>query len=200
MPLPNVFWPDNVYLLHRSAVDLEDPYLNAIKERALHGPPVEFYPREAVREGPPAGAALHALEERVLWLTDSAPAPAPVRAYFESVPPRLPLRSGGVVPDVRWREWSYNDFELDVTAGADGYLVVRQIADPHWRISVDGRPVSPVRADFAAMAFPIASGRHTIRMDYRPLARRLFWPAGLVLTGTFIAMLGGAFVARRREA
>jgi hypothetical protein len=94
----------------------------------------------------------------------------------------------------QWREWSYNDFSFEVNAPFDGWLLIRQIDDPLWRVTVDDKPASVVRANLTGMAMRIKGGTHHIRMSYRPLARTLYWPAAWMLEG---ALLLSVFLAVR---
>ena len=96
-----------------------------------------------------------------------------------------------------WRAWRYNDFSVEVVAPRDGWLMVRQLHDPRWRIEVDGKEVHPVRANYLSMAFPITGGRHRVDADYRPPARALYWWAA---AGLELAVAGfAAFAFRRRR-
>lgn len=98
----------------------------------------------------------------------------------------------------QWREWSYNDFSFEVNAPADGWLLIRQIDDPVWRVTVDGKPASVVRANLTGMALRIAGGPHEVRMSYRPLARALYWPAAFVLEGALLLLLFLAVRCKKR--
>jgi hypothetical protein len=48
------------------------------------------------------------------------------------------------------------------------------------------------------MAVPIAEGSHDIRMEYRPFARGLYWPAAVWLELVLLAMIAVAVLARKR--
>lgn len=73
-------------------------------------------------------------------------------------------------------------------------MLLPQVLDAAWRIRVDGRRQTPVRAEYALMAVPVGPGPHTIAMRYRPLARTLYWPASGMLLVTSMVLAG---VARR---
>jgi hypothetical protein len=96
-----------------------------------------------------------------------------------------------------WRKWSYNTFEFDVDAPENGFLMVRQLADPRWRVSLDGQETQVVTANIAALAVPVAARRHRLWMDHQPLARRLYGPAGVLLEATWLdALVAGVRVRR----
>jgi hypothetical protein len=88
-----------------------------------------------------------------------------------------------------WNEWRYNTFDFEVNTPRNGWLLIRQLYDPLWHITIDGRPVQPVQANFVGMALPINGGQHQIRMDYRPLARGIYWSACLLLEITLLAFV-----------
>jgi hypothetical protein len=73
--------------------------------------------------------------------------------------------------------WRYNDFSIEVECPADGWVFLRLLHDPRWRIRVDGQPVNPARANWVCQAFAVSPGRHHVDLEYRPRARRYFWPA-----------------------
>jgi hypothetical protein len=98
-----------------------------------------------------------------------------------------------------WQEWRYNTFSFEVNAPQDGWLLIRQINDPKWNLTVDGQTMQPSRANFAGIGLPLAQGHHLIRMDYQPLARKIYWPAGILLDFTLITLAVMAWRSRRRR-
>jgi hypothetical protein len=200
MPVPSEFWPANRYMSHRYLV-AGDASLGAIIEEALNGTPLEFYCRhEARRLAGATGSGAAAAADgsplpRALWLADAPHVVAGARGG-------PPAPAEGCEDAHRrftavWREWSYNTFEFDVDVPENGFVLVRQLADPRWQVTVDGTGVEAVQANVAALAVPVAAGRHRLRMDYQPLARRLYWPAGILLEATWVGALIAAVQARR---
>ena len=191
MPVPNTFWPANTYLRQHSLDDLPAPSLNAIRDTGLTGPPLEFFTRAEIgllsTASRPGGAAGDRPGSRVLWL--SGPPVTPNAAGPESHAPAARSGPGDRAFRAAWREWSYNGFRFDVNAPEAGFVLVRQLADPLWRIEVDSQPVKVLQADLVALAIPIESGRHDVRMSYWPLARRLYWPASMMLEATWLAVI-----------
>jgi hypothetical protein len=94
-----------------------------------------------------------------------------------------------------WDEWRYNTFSIDLNAPQAGWLLIRQLNDPLWKLTLDGKPIQPIRANFVGMAIPLPQGNHQLHMDYWPLARRLYWPAALLLE----ALLIGLFMISLRK-
>ncbi len=75
---------------------------------------------------------------------------------------------------------------VDAGAGPEtGYLVLLDSYSDDWRVSVDGRPASMVRANGLFRAVHLNAGRHTVEFAYSPSA--MWW--GIVVSGiTLIAM------------
>ncbi|MEJ2209614.1 MAG: YfhO family protein, partial [Anaerolineae bacterium] len=81
---------------------------------------------------------------------------------------------------------------LDVSAAADGLLVVSQPWYPGWRARVDGEGRDVQQVDYLLHGLPLAGGSHRVELDYRPSPL----PA-MVSLAVLLACLGAAFVARR---
>jgi hypothetical protein len=91
-----------------------------------------------------------------------------------------------------WNEWRYNTFGIDLKAPQAGWLLIRQLYDPLWKLTLDGKPVTPIRANFVGMAIAVPEGAHQLRMDYRPFARSLYWPASILLEVLLIVLFAMA--------
>jgi hypothetical protein len=98
------------------------------------------------------------------------------------------------------RTWSYNRFEFDVTAPTDGWLLVHQLYDPCWHVSIDGQAFAIAPANVVSMTTPIAAGTHRVVLDYRPFARNLYGPACWLLEAFFAAVLLVVWRARASRA
>lgn len=235
MPIPNDFWPVNTYMRHRFASELlempEAFQATALAERPLqfYGTAVRASgadPRQAIVEQMPEllvkDQALliqadgdQACADPALHPSLAKPSSArPARGFPEIRPIGNPDRgicsvqlapnSGGGF-SYRWRQWDYNGFDFGLRAPRDGWVLVRQLADPAWRVTLDGQPVQALRANFVGMAVPVTSGAHEIRLEYWPFARRVYWPAGVLLEVTLVvlaalAMRPGAGRPLRRAA
>jgi hypothetical protein len=77
-----------------------------------------------------------------------------------------------------------NRIVLDVEAASEGMLVLSEIDYPGWRVTVDGAPVSMVRANYVLRAAPVPAGTHQIIFEFSPLTFKL----GAVISG--LALLG----------
>ena len=182
MPIASVVWPVNSFMVSRYLADL----FEVSGRRPAIGPDLKFFPGERV------GVARGGAREVV------APHGDLLLAADAGAPP--PHGSAGAAGSGEFRygfrSWRYNGFRIDVETPTDGWVLLAQIFDPAWRIEVDGRPVEPRRAEHMLMAIPVDAGTRTVQMEYRPRARRLYWPASALL----LATCAGLLVAARRAA
>jgi hypothetical protein len=178
MPLSNLFWPFNRFML---PADLPRSAIGAFPAFLRSAPPFVFYDgATAIPEGQPMPSALAGdlpsidRELRVAGpLARMGAASVPVREGFE----------------YRWKRLRYNDFEVEVVVPRDGWLMARQLFDRNWRVEVDGSTATAYKANYVSMAVPIAAGPHVLRWEYRPLARSLYWPAAALLEWVVAVLL-----------
>lgn len=110
-------------------------------------------------------------------------------------------RSSGLSPQARapgravYRALGPQAARVDVEAGVDSILVVRNSYDPHWRATVDGRDQVVVPVDGFLQGVPVPAGRHAVVLTYDDP-----WIGyGLVGTGLVLAgVLAAAVFLRRR--
>jgi hypothetical protein len=210
MPVSNLFWNDNSFINHRFVLELRE-LPEALQKQELQGQALAFYTRadsttelnrikEALGNNPE-------LFSNVLLLQDNqeeararptgsagqadAARPAPTQTAADEA------KVDGFT--YQWREWRYNDFGFEVNAPTEGWLLIRQLYDPLWRLTLDGQPTRAVRANVTGMALWLPSGRHDIRMEYRPLARRLYWPGALLLEVALAVLLLISLKIERQE-
>jgi hypothetical protein len=106
-------------------------------------------------------------------------------------PVRFVARKDGEAPTLRcaFGSWSYNGFDIICDSDGPGWLSLRQVADPLWRVTVDGVSVRPERAELVRMSVPLDRGHHLVVMDYEPKARRLYKPSCLLLETSLLCLL-----------
>ena len=188
LPIRNNFWPKNEFVIPRALAAIL-PYPKVLRESLTGGQPVQYFRRaEPVTDSGLLASELARDPARlgeVLWIHGN-PGPSIRPPDVASSPDALGL-------SYQFREWRYNGFRIVVDVPAAGWLLIRQLYDPAWRISVDGRMVPARSADFVAIAIPVAEGSQEIRMDYRPTSRRLYWPACLMLESVLLALIIGIF-------
>jgi hypothetical protein len=112
----------------------------------------------------------------------------------------LPRRSGeGATLRYGFDRWSYNGFAITCDNDEPGWLSLRQIADPLWRVTVDGASVRPERAELVRMRVPLEAGRHVVVMEYQPKARRLYKSACFLLEVSLGLLLFAGLTNNSRE-
>lgn len=185
MPVGNELWPDNFFIMPR---DLNPNVAYVVGAYGRSAPPVAFYdaPVRATEARMPISLAYDPadIDRRLLVADPAAPAAAASNRITEAFAYRM-------------KSLRYNDFHLEVEAPRDGWLMVRQLSDPYWRVMVDGAAVRPLVANYVFMALPLARGRHDLRFEYRPRSRALYWPAAALLAVVVTAFLVLAFRSRR---
>lgn len=90
---------------------------------------------------------------------------------------------------------SHTRVSIDASLAKPGYVVLFDAYDPDWRVTVDGRPASLLRADGLVRAVHVAEGTHALVFTYRP---RAFCVGAGVSLATAIALLV-ALLHRRRD-
>jgi hypothetical protein len=98
----------------------------------------------------------------------------------------------------QFARWGYNDFTINVDCPSDGWVFLRLLHDPRWRVHVDGQPVNPSRANWMCQAFPVSAGAHRVELEYRPRARRILWPLCWLTEAALVGLLVLAWKNRNR--
>jgi hypothetical protein len=92
--------------------------------------------------------------------------------------------AGGVVDRV---EEHANDAVIDVTAAGRSFLVMSVTPHKYWRITIDGRPATPLVTNVAYQGVIVPAGRHRVTMKYRntliPICAVISVLAMMALTG-----------------
>jgi hypothetical protein len=189
MPVRDEFWPINTFMSHQYVVQLKTTP-EEFQKKAFAGPPLEFYvaavqvpDSRELNNVIASNPELFASNKVLLLHGDSNP-------ELQTTPPALNTADAAPLPGFvyQFREWQYNAFQFEVTAPQAGWLLIRQLNDPEWELTLDAQPVKPVQADLTGMALPLIEGRHQIHMEYRPLARRLYRTACLLLELTLLGL------------
>jgi hypothetical protein len=90
-----------------------------------------------------------------------------------------------------------NRVTVEVSRSSAGILVLRELADPGWRVRVDGLPATVVTADGMFLGVALGPGPHRVEFLYRPVG----WRLSLALCGVGAACLIAftLLAARRRR-
>jgi len=91
--------------------------------------------------------------------------------------------------DWQWSRWTYNEFAFRIAATAPGWLFIRELYDPSWRLSIDDVERDAQSANYVGTGVQVDAGSHSLRMTYRPLARVLYGPACVLLVGSLSFLL-----------
>jgi hypothetical protein len=111
---------------------------------------------------------------RILVGPDFDPASEVVLAAGRPHPPIDGFRGG-----CERRTGLFDRVDLQCELSHDGYVVLSDTWYPGWRATLDGAPVSVLRANYGFRAVAAPSGSHRIQMVYRPPA--LLW--GFAVSG-----------------
>jgi hypothetical protein len=85
---------------------------------------------------------------------------------------------GSATATIAWLTDEPDELALRVDAAAPAFVVVADAWFPGWRASLDGRDVPLWRVNHSLRGVAVASGRHELRMRYRPEG----WDAALPVT------------------
>lgn len=183
MPLRTEFWPDNIFMLPPPIAYRIAAQLGAHARRSA---PFAYYDG-AIGVGPggrlPPAIDLEAFDAQLRVASPTMPATGTSRRVVDGFA-------------YRWKSLRYNDFEVEIDAPVDGWLMVRQLHDPQWRVTIDDRPTQAVQANYVASAVPLARGHHVLAMEYRPRTRSIYWVAAALLEAVVAVYLAAAWRAR----
>jgi uncharacterized membrane protein YfhO len=94
---------------------------------------------------------------------------------------------------------SYEPDEIVFTIAAPraGLVVLNEIMFPGWRVTVDGKEATPLRANYLLRAVEVGPGTHTITWHFQPQLWRVL-VGGYLLA--LMIMLAAVVVPHRRPA
>jgi hypothetical protein len=123
---------------------------------------------------------------------------ASARAVLEEEPGIQPATppAGQIPATAEYEPLGPQAARVDVETAEPAILVIRNVFDPGWRATVDGRPVRVLVADGFLQAVPVPAGRHVVSLSYADP-----W-LGYGLAGSALslgALLGAALLVRSRR-
>jgi hypothetical protein len=74
------------------------------------------------------------------------------------------------LPDVKIKRYENTIVEIEVSAAADGFVVLNDVWHPWWQAEVDGKPATIQRANVMFRAVRVAKGRHLVRFEFTPFS------------------------------
>jgi hypothetical protein len=110
--------------------------------------------------------------------------------------PGFPAPAGGTTAGTaRYEPLGTKSARILVSTPVPAVVLVRTVADPNWRATLDGRPVPVLRADYVIQAVAVPAGSHTIVLSYDDP-----WIGyGALGSALALAAIVGAGVALRRR-
>jgi hypothetical protein len=66
-----------------------------------------------------------------------------------------------------YRETDAEHAVVQTSSHEPGYVVVRNVYDPNWEATVDGRPADLLQADYLMQAIEVPAGKHVVELTYR---------------------------------
>lgn len=129
--------------------------------------------------------ARQAMPDRALDLLATGAVDPGRTVVLEALPPPLAWPPDPAAESTTIAHYAPDLVELDVTAGADGLLVVSEAYYPAWRAYVDGRPAPLYVANHALRAVPVPAGAHRVTLRYESATLQ----AGVAISGATAALL-----------
>lgn len=188
-------------------------YLNGMSTNFLQSPPTEaqgFVPRapqifEARHPAPLVawyGAVRRVAPADALATLRAAEDAAGVRRYAvlgTDEPALAGLPDASPLPPVTGAVTRYADDEIAFTvdAPARGLVVLSELWDPGWQVTVDGRAATPVRANYLLRGVVVDAGPHAITWRYAP---RGLWALTIAMLLGWLSVLGALAWPRREVA
>jgi hypothetical protein len=74
------------------------------------------------------------------------------------------------LPDVKIKRYENTIVEIEVSAAADGFVVLNDVWHPWWQAEVDGKPAAIQRANVMFRAVHVAKGKHLVRFEFTPFS------------------------------
>jgi hypothetical protein len=112
----------------------------------------------------------------------------------------VPAPAGGTnVPagTVEFVRYAPKDLVLRAKAGTPALLLLNDKFDPNWRVYVDEKPATLLRANYIMRAVHLPPGEHTVEFKFEPPVTMLY--VSLSAIGVAVILLGLLIFAPRRE-
>jgi hypothetical protein len=88
---------------------------------------------------------------------------------------------------------------LEVRLRRPGIVVLAEVFDSGWRLTVDGRPAPILRANLLMRAAAVKAGEHTLIYSYEPASVRVGACVSLASLGAFVALIAWAAMQPSRS-
>jgi hypothetical protein len=115
---------------------------------------------------------------------------------------QIPLPSAATATNenagtVEFASYDPNHIVLKANANAPSILLLNDRFDPNWKVTVDGKSVTLLRANFLMRGVQLESGAHTVDYRFAPPVNLFYVSLSAIILG--FALLGFLAVSSRRE-
>ena len=94
-------------------------------------------------------------------------------------------------------DYEANQVEIVTSSDGPAFLLVADVHDPGWRVTIDGAPAQLHRANGLIRGVFGPGGEHTVRFEYRPPELRIGLTISAISVLTIAVLVGWAFQQRR---
>jgi hypothetical protein len=111
-------------------------------------------------------------------------------ATIEDTPPTMPTSADASSDSVSITHYSPDQITIQATASSDGMLVLSDVYDPDWTVTVDGKEAKMLEVDGVLRGVQIPRGEHTVDFSYNPQSLKYgFWISIVTMIGTVVALV-----------
>jgi hypothetical protein len=96
---------------------------------------------------------------------------------------------------VEFTSYASTDIKFHTQAAAPGILLLNDQYDPHWRVTVDGKPAPLLRANFIMRGVYLTAGEHSVEFQYSLPMKPFYVTVSAMVLG--ILLCGFLFVLTR---
>jgi hypothetical protein len=119
-------------------------------------------------------------------------------ATVEQAPPAMSAVPDGASDSVSVTHYSPDRVELEATAASDGLLVLSDVYDPGWTVTVDGKRADLYVVDGVVRGVALPAGTHTVTFDYAPSELRYGLIVSLATIAGMLLFLGYVYRGAKR--
>jgi hypothetical protein len=112
-------------------------------------------------------------------------------------PPSATTATNENAGTVEFASYDPNHIVLKANANASSILLLNDRFDPNWKVTVDGKPTTLLRANFIMRGVQLAPGAHTVEYRFAPPVNLFYVSLSAIILG--FALLGFLAVSNRRE-
>jgi hypothetical protein len=122
---------------------------------------------------------------KLVLVTEQIPAPSATTATNENA------------GTVEYASYEPNHIVLKANANAASILLLNDRYDPNWKVTVDGKPATLLRANYIMRGVQLAPGAHTIDYRFAPPVNLFYVSLSAIILG--LGLLGFLAISSRRE-